>query len=44
MGRHGALLMKIPAKPLSPRGQMLLSVLIFGTVGLFVRLIPLPSA
>ena len=44
MGRHGALLMKIPAKSLSPRGQMLLSVLIFGTVGLFVRLIPLPSA
>lgn len=31
-------------KSLSPRGQMLLSMLIFGTVGLFVRHIPLPSA
>lgn len=28
----------------SPRGQMLLSMLIFGTVGLFVRYIPLPSS
>lgn len=31
-------------KELSPRGRMLLSMLIFGTVGLFVRHIPLPSA
>ena len=28
----------------SPRGRMLLSMLIFGTVGLFVRYIPLPSS
>lgn len=31
-------------KELSPRCRMLLSMLIFGTVGLFVRYIPLPSA
>ena len=31
-------------KGFSARGQMLLSMLIFGTVGLFVRYIPLPSS
>lgn len=31
-------------RDLSPRGRMLMSMLIFGTVGLFVRCIPLPSA
>lgn len=31
-------------KVFSARGQMLLSMLIFGTVGLFVRYIPLPSS
>ena len=31
-------------RDLSPRGRMLMSMLIFGTVGLFVRYIPLPSS